>query len=109
MKQLQGRRKLLKVGGAWFEGHFSNKKGHLKVFFPEMWRRGEGGHFQKFSGHIKKIFCDIAHFFLNITKFFRIYQKKFSGNIFFPEVKKIFQKKQKFKFSKVPFGQKMQS
>jgi hypothetical protein len=28
----QGRRKLLKLGGAGFEGHFPNRKGHLKIF-----------------------------------------------------------------------------
>jgi hypothetical protein len=36
----QGRRKLLKVGGgAGFEGHFPNKKGHLKCFSRKSWRR----------------------------------------------------------------------
>ena len=29
----QGRRTHLKVGGPGFEGHFSNEKGHLKIFF----------------------------------------------------------------------------
>ena len=32
VSHFQGRRKLLKVGGAGFEGHFSNKKGHQKNF-----------------------------------------------------------------------------
>jgi hypothetical protein len=54
----QGRRKLLKVGGGpGFEGHFPNKKGHLKIFARKSWRRGGGE-----GGHTKKIFPDIAFF-----------------------------------------------
>jgi hypothetical protein len=95
----QGRRKLLKVGeGACFEGHFPNKKGHLKIFSRKSCRRGEGQRGEvsnpeisffevpkKFSGHTKKNFPgDIIFFnkyqknFPHISYFFRKL-KKFSG------------------------------
>ena len=38
MQFAQGRRKLVKVGGAGFEGHFSNKKGDLKIFSRKCFR-----------------------------------------------------------------------
>ena len=87
----QGRRKVLKVGGGVFEGHFSNKKGHLKFFSRGCWRRGGegGGHLKKNFRTYQKNFQDIALFFLNIKKILGIYQKNFSDK-FFPEMNKIF-------------------
>jgi hypothetical protein len=46
-------------GGAGCEGHFSNEKGHLKIFSGKCWRRGGGGHLKKFSGHTKNFSGDI--------------------------------------------------
>ena len=55
-----------------------------------------GGHLKNIFRTYQKDFPDISHFFLNIKKIFRIYQN-------------IFRIYDKLKFSKVPFGQKMQS
>jgi hypothetical protein len=84
---IQGRRKLLKVGGGQaLRGTFGIEKAP----------RGEKGGGEKvskfFSGHTKKIVPDIPHFFLNMEKIFRIYQKIFRIHHIFPEMKKIFRK-----------------
>ena len=58
----QGRRKLLKVGGArFFESHFPNEKGHLKFFSREKLVMGGWGG----GGEVSIIFSG--------QKFFRIY------------------------------------
>ena len=91
----QGRRKVLKVGGgAGFEGHFSNKKGHIKFFSRRCWRRGGeggGGHLKNFFRTYKKNFPHIARFFPKSEKNFPDIPKNFFGYmIFFPEMNKIF-------------------
>ena len=66
---------------------------------------GGGGvvcHLKKNFPDIPKNFSDISHFFLNM-KNVSGYTKKFSRFMIF------FRKQHKFKFSKVPFGQKVQS
>ena len=89
----QGRRKLLKVGGgAGFEGHFPNKKGHLKIFSRKSWRRGGGEVSKKFFRTYLKNFSDISHFFLNMKKIFRIHRKIFRIYHIFPGREKIFPK-----------------
>jgi hypothetical protein len=56
----QGRRKLRKVGGGpGFEGHFSEKKGHLKIIFGQCTILGV----KKYSGYMI--------FFPEIKTFFR--------------------------------------
>jgi hypothetical protein len=70
----QGRRKLLKVGrGPGFEGHFSNKKWHVKIFLE-----------------IEMLATDISHFFLNMKKFFRTYKKILRIYDIFPRNEKNF-------------------
>jgi hypothetical protein len=49
--------------------------------------RGEKGG-EKVSGHTKKIVPDIPHFFLNMEKIFRIYQKIFRIHHILSEMKK---------------------
>ena len=70
-------RKLLKLGGPGFEGHFSNKKGHLKFFSRKCWRRGRRASQKKFSGHTKKNFSRYIIFFPNMKKNFPDIPKNF--------------------------------
>jgi hypothetical protein len=95
------------LGGPGFEGHFPNKKGHLKIFSRKSWG---GGVSKFFSGHTKQIFQDISHFFLKIKIFFRIYQKIFRHITYFSGNEKNFPENNiNSSFQKCPFGKKRQS
>jgi hypothetical protein len=57
------------LGGAGFEGHFSNKKVHLKIFPGNVGNGGGDVISKKFSAHTKKL--------SGYIRFFPKYEKKF--------------------------------